>query len=311
MISVVIPLYNAIRYIESLLTQLNEQTQPHELILIDSSSTDGTPQWLRERNIPFHSIPTSEFNHGATRNLGVSLATGDYVVMLTQDALPTGPNSLAKLVAPLQDDESTALAYGRQLPYTDATPLSVYARQTNYPATSHRKTANDIRHMGIRACHCSNSFAAYRRSALLEIGGFPSDVILGEDVVVGARFVLSGKAIAYVGNAEVVHSHNYTIAEEFRRYFDIGAFHQQEQKLLGPFLRAESEGIKYVINEWRYLRQIQRLDLIPDQCIRTISKYTGYRFGRTQQRLPYWLKQKLSMHKAFWKKNATKVVEDR
>lgn len=300
MISVIIPLYNAIGYLEPLLDRLAQQTTPHELILIDSSSTDGTPEWLNEQQIPFHSIPTASFNHGSTRNLGVSLAKSDYVVMLTQDALPNGLDCLEKLIKVLQSDTRVALAYGRQLPYPDATPLSHFARQTNYPAGNQVKTKADIERLGIRTCHCSNSFAIYRKSALLSVGGFPSDVILGEDVVVAAQFILRDLSIVYHGDAEVIHSHNYTIGEEFRRYFDIGSFHQQRFALLQPFLRAESEGFRYVRNEWHFLRHLHRLDLIPNQLIRTVAKYAGYRIGRIQNRLPKWIKPKISMHASFW-----------
>jgi rhamnosyltransferase len=305
MISVIIPLYNAINYLEPLLNKLAKQTATHELILIDSTSTDGTSAWLQERNIPFHSIPTATFNHGSTRNLGVSLATGNYVVMLTQDALPAQNDSLEQLVAAFESNPDVALAYGRQLPYPDATLLSQFARQTNYPPDSQIKTLKDVDRLGIRTCHCSNSFAAYRKSSLQSIGGFPADVILGEDVVVGAQFILKGLSIAYRADAGVVHSHNYTIIEEFKRYFDIGAFHQQRTQLLQPFMRAESEGLRYVLGEWRFLRQQRRIDLIPDQCVRTLAKYVGYRLGRVQQKLPHRLKPFLSMHRSFWTQSFT------
>jgi rhamnosyltransferase len=303
MISIVIPLYNAIEHIEALIDKLAEQTIAHELILIDSSSTDGTTQWLNERSIPFTSIPKETFNHGTTRNLGVSLSTGDYVIMLTQDALPVGFTTLEKLVEILDTQEAVSLVYGRQLPYPNATPLSKFARYTNYPSTSQIKSQADISHLGIRTCHCSNSFAAYRKSALVEIGGFPTDVILGEDVVVGAQFILKGLSIAYCGSAEVIHSHNYTVEEEFKRYFDIGVFHQQQRNLLQPFLKAESEGFKYVISEWRYLNKQNQLLYIPNQLIRTVAKYMGYRLGRAHHKMPNWIKFKISMHKSFWEKS--------
>jgi len=305
MLSVVIPLYNAVAYIEPLLDKLARQTCLHELVLIDSSSTDGTQEWLIQRKIPFHSIPTTTFNHGSTRNLGVSLATGNYVVMLTQDALPANDHSLERLVSILEANPEVALAYGRQVPYPDATPLSRFARRTNYPAGNSTKAKKDIDRLGIRTCHCSNSFAVYRKTALEAIGGFPSDVILGEDVVVGAQFILDGLSIAYCGDAEVVHSHNYTIVEEFKRYFDIGTFHQQRSHLLAPFMRAESEGLRYVLDEWRFLHQEHRLDLIPNQCIRTLAKYVGYRLGRIQNKLPNQIKPLISMHKLFWRPQLT------
>ena len=151
------------------------------------------------------------------------------------------------------------------------------------------------------SCSCSNSFAAYRKADLLAVGGFPTDTILGEDVSVAARLILQGKALAYCAEAEVYHSHDYTVTEEFKRYFDIGVFHQEQQAVLSVFTQAESEGFKYVVQEWQYLRRSGRLSLIPAQLIRTIAKYAGYRLGSWEQHLPVYLKRRISMHQSFWK----------
>ena len=86
-----------------------------------------------------------------------------------------------------------------------------------------------ISSIGIKAAFLSNSFAAYRRSALESVGGFPSDTIFGEDTFAAAKMLLNGWKIAYSAEATVYHSHNLTFIEEFRRYFDIGVFHSREK----------------------------------------------------------------------------------
>ncbi|GAB4015096.1 glycosyltransferase family 2 protein [Spirosoma koreense] len=301
MISVVIPTYNAATYLPSLLDRLANQTIAHELIIIDSSSTDQTPILLKERGIAFHSIPAKEFNHGATRNFGVSLATHENVIMLTQDALPADNKALERLVAMMNRQPTIGMAYGRQLAYPQAQLMSQFARLTNYPPQSIIKSKADISRLGIRTCHCSNSFAVYRKSVLLSVGGFPTDTVLGEDVVVGAHLIQNGYSIAYCADALVYHSHDYTMMEEFRRYFDIGAFHQQQRPLLKPFQRAESEGFRYVLDEWKYLKQHHAMASIPNQLVRTGAKYIGYRLGRLYDKMPVSLRQRLSMHPRFWK----------
>ncbi|BBM05676.1 hypothetical protein HAALTHF_27910n [Vreelandella aquamarina] len=85
----------------------------------------------------------------------------------------------------------------------------------------------------------SNSFAAYRREALLAAGGFPEGTILSEDMMAGARLLQQGWKLAYCADACVQHSHNYTLAAEFKRYFDIGVFHHREQWLLAWLGKAE------------------------------------------------------------------------
>lgn len=299
MVSVIIPTFNAIKNLPNLLDRLCAQTLPHELIIIDSSSTDGTQEFLQSNDIPYFSIPTDSFNHGSTRNYGISLAKSDIVLFLTQDAIPAYPDSFQRLIDALSISDEIELAYGRQLPYADANPMSHFARLTNYPNKSIVKSSNDIPLMGIRTCHCSNSFAAYKKAALLEIGAFPSDTILGEDVTVAARIILRGKKICYCAEAAVYHSHNYDIVEEFKRYFDIGVFHKQQKGILKSFTKAEGEGLKYVVREWSYLYK-NHFTLIPQQLARTIAKYIAYRMGYWNNLFPNIVKIKLSMHSSFW-----------
>jgi rhamnosyltransferase len=300
MISVVIPTYNAGAYVSDLLDSLKIQTIPHELIIIDSESTDSTQDQLRSRKVDYITIPNHSFNHGATRNLGVSLSKYEYLIFLTQDSLPARPDALEKLINALTCQDDIGMAYGRQLPYLNADILSQFARFTNYPAQSIIKSKDDIPQMGIKTCHSSNSFAAYRKSDLLSVGGFPIDTILGEDVTVAARLILMEKKVAYCAEAQVFHSHNYTLKEEFKRYFDIGVFHEQQKKILFSFSRAESEGLRYFRAELNFLRYNNHADLIPKQLTRTIAKYIGYKTGYLHYIFPVAIKRFLSMHRSFW-----------
>ncbi|MFD2571264.1 glycosyltransferase family 2 protein [Spirosoma soli] len=301
MVSVVIPTYNAAPFLPLLLEKLREQTLLHELIVIDSESTDNTRELVKGGNAALIQIKKAEFNHGATRNLGLSIAQSDIVVFMTQDALPASSNTLKQLVTMLQSRDDIAMAYGRQLPYAQTGLFGRLARLANYPDVSVIKTKALIPQMGIKTCSCSNSFAAYYKNDLRSVGGFPSDTVLGEDVSVAARFILKGKAVAYAADAEVYHSHDYTLSEEFKRYFDIGAFHESQQSVLREFSKAESEGLKYVMQEWQYLSKNGHVGLIPVQVVRTIAKYAGYRLGSWHRYLPNQLKRTLSMHSSFWK----------
>ncbi|GAB3709716.1 glycosyltransferase [Spirosoma flavus] len=301
MVSVIIPTYNAASYLPSLLKSLEEQTLPHELVIIDSGSNDETLTILKRHNITPHIIPKSSFNHGGTRNLGASLATNNILVYLTQDALPARKDALEKIVDMLMSQDNIAMAYGRQLPYPDASTLSQFARQTNYPAESKLKSKALIPELGIKTCSCSNSFAAYRKDRLLASGGFAVDIILGEDVTVAAKYILGDQILGYCAEAEVYHSHNYTIGEEFKRYFDIGVFHDEQRDIISQFTRAESEGFAYLWDELKYLVKTSQTGLIPEQLLRTGAKYVAYRAGRWHRKLPISLKRRWSMHSFYWK----------
>lgn len=301
MVSIIIPTYNAASYLPGLVKALNEQTLAHELIVLDSESTDSTQSLLAEAGINYVSVPKNEFNHGATRNLGVSLAAHDTIVFLTQDAVPVANNTIETLVNSLHQYDYVAMAYGRQLPYSDTGIFGKFARHINYPAQSIVKDRALIPVLGIKTCSCSNSFAAYRKEMLQRIGGFPTDTILGEDVTVAARFIADGYSLAYCAESKVFHSHDYSIREEFQRYFDIGVFHRQQKAVLQEFTRAESEGFKYVLEESKYLIEMGHTQLLPAQYIRTAAKYIGYRAGQMYNHFPQRLNRQLSMHRSFWK----------
>lgn len=299
MLSVVIPTYNAQETLIPLLDALLIQSTPFELIIIDSESTDQTQNILKERGIYFHTIPKTEFNHGKTRNIGVSLSTHEHVVFLTQDAIPADSDTLTKILTALSD-ERVGMAYGRQLPHTGANELSKFARAYHYPPFSQIKSKKDIAVLGIRTCSCSNSFAAYRKSLLTSIGGFPESIIMGEDIAIAAKLILMDYQVSYCAEAKVYHSHDYTIKEEFKRYFDIGTFHEQLSTLLKPFMRTRSEGFNYVLDEWKYLIKKRQFLIIPYQMLKVFAKYVGYRLGRYHRHMPNKINQVLSMHSLFW-----------
>ncbi|MBD2751863.1 glycosyltransferase family 2 protein [Spirosoma validum] len=301
MVSVVIPTYNASGYLPKLILALSRQTLSHELIVLDSESKDDTRLLLNKAGISFVSINKGNFNHGGTRNIGLEMSKYDIVIFMTQDALPATDDTLERLVDRLSSSNQIAMAYGRQLPYPDTDIFGQFARYANYPSQSLIKDQTMISKMGIKTCSCSNSFAAYHKPLLKEIGGFPEDTILGEDVTVAAHFILRGYSLAYCAEAQVYHSHNYSLGEEFRRYFDIGVFHRQQQKVLHPFTKAESEGLRYVLDESKYLIKLGVSWLLPVQYVRTIAKYVGYRTGWFYHIFPKRFNKLLSMHRSFWK----------
>lgn len=221
------------------------------------------------------SIPRKDFNHGEARQFSVGLVPdAEIVVFLTQDALLQAPDSILTLCK-VFEDESVGAAYGRQLPHHDAGPLGTHARIFNYPQKSRYTSLADADNLGIKAVFISNSFAAYRPRALKAVGGFPDNVILGEDTYVAAKMLLAGWHIYYCAEAQVCHSHNYSMSEEFRRYFDTGVFHAREYWLLKSFGKIDGEGSRFVKSEIRYLWR-NAPKIIPVALLHTLFKYTGY-----------------------------------
>lgn len=306
-VGICIPTYNAGPCIDEQLCALSRIRDIFSrIIIIDSSSTDRTAEYFRRKGYEVLSIPGIDFDHGGTRqNAVILLEECDVVVFLTQDAIPISVESITRLVAAF-DDPDVALAYGRQLPRPGAGPIEAHARLFGYPAQSRIKSKESIPEIGLRAAVVSNSFAAYRRSTLLELGGFPKGTLFGEDTLTGAKAILAGYKIAYVGDAEVYHSHDYSLLQEFRRYFDNGAFYSREKWILETFGAAEGSGKAYVLSEMRYLLR-EAPWLLPLSAITVLVKYLGYRVGSMESRIPASWKLHLSMNKAFWRRELAQL----
>ncbi len=299
-IALVVPTLNGGEVWERWLVAFSTQTLlPEFLLVMDSSSQDDTAALARAHGFEVHSIPRGDFDHGGTRQLAAEiLEEAQIIIYMTQDAIPASPDALERLITAFEDPNVGA-AYGRQLPRLGATPIEAHARLFNYPPVSEVRTLADIPRLGIRAAFMSDSFAAYRRAALMDVGGFPRRVILGEDTFVAAKMLLAGWKIAYRADAQVYHSHAYSPWQEFKRYFDIGVFHAREPWIRERFGEAEGEGWRYVRSELTYLLRENPL-LIPSSLVRLPLKYLGYRLGKLEASLPRWLKKRLSMHAFFW-----------
>lgn len=300
-VSVLIPTLNAGKEWIKALKGVGEQTQKFEnKIIVDSGSVDDTTLAAKEYGFDVIKIDKYEFNHGATRQLLVDACTGsDICVFLTQDAILASPDSISELIRAF-DDPDVGMAYGRQLPHLNAKPLETHARVFNYPPVSEVLSIADLDRLGFKVFFCSNSFSAYRKTALQAVGGFPTDSIMGEDAIVAAKMLMAGFKKAYVAGATVRHSHSYTLGEEFRRYFDTRVFHEQNKWMIEKFGKPTGEGVKYLKSELKYVIKND-----PKSFIKAIAslgaKWTGYQSGRFYKRMPSSMLRKMSMFKFYWK----------
>jgi rhamnosyltransferase len=298
--ALIILTYNTASWWERLCAGIRRQDlQPERIIIVDSSSQDETEALAHNAGFDVVRIAQKDFNHGGTRQFALQYAPdAEIVLYLTQDAILASGSSLRHLLTAFADPQ-VALAYGRQLPRPEARGIEAHARLFNYPMQSEVRTFACRTSRGLKTIFCSNSFAAYRCSALLEVGGFPSNVIFGEDTVTAGKLLQAGYKVAYVADATVYHSHSYTAMQEFRRYFDIGVLHIREPWLQETFGNAEGEGRRFVLSELRYLLRNGPW-LIPSAMLHVAAKLLGYRAGRKEAVLSVKLKRQLSMHRGFW-----------
>ncbi len=272
----------------------------NDVYVIDSKSSDDTVIQADKAGFKLKKIEPETFGHGSARQMVVDSASDyDFVIFLTQDAILSRPDSIKKILSPFKDAHVGAVC-GRQLPKVNSGVIETHARLFNYPDVSSVNTAQDIKAKGLKAAFLSNSFAAYRISTLNSVGGFPEDVIFGEDMYVAIKMLLSGYKIAYAADACVYHSHDYSFWQEMRRYFDMGVFHARESWIRQELGGAEGEGIRFVISEFKYLLN-HAFWQIPEALLRTFLRYAGFRLGLAEKKLPLFLKKKLAMNKGYFK----------
>jgi rhamnosyltransferase len=299
-VSVIIPTLNGGERFKEVLSSLAGQTcVPDEILVIDSASGDNTLATARKFNARIQSIARAEFDHGGTRTLGGRMASGDILVYMTQDAVLSDSGALEELVTSFSDPR-VAAAYGRQVPDRDATSFARHLRLFNYPEKSVVRCWEDRERYGFKTAFISNSFAAYRKELLESAGFFQSGLLFGEDTFTIAKLLRKGYCVAYAADAKVAHSHNYTVFQEFRRYFDIGVFHADNRALLESFGTPIGEGKRYVRSEFSQLMREKEFFRLSESVVRNMSKLLAYNLGKRYSCLPRRFAVFCSFNRGWW-----------
>jgi rhamnosyltransferase len=303
MISVVIPVKDGGDDLRRCLDALARQRLDDEveLVVVDSSSRDGSAELARERGARVEVIPAAEFNHGGTRNLGAGLARGELLVFTSQDAYAEGGDWLAALTAPLRADARLAGVYGRQLPHTDATPPERYFLDFLYGSEPREQRAASLSELSMETTLFSNANAAVRRSVWEEFR-FVDDIIMSEDQEWSRRVLLAGYGIVYEPRAAVRHSHPYTVGSAFRRFFDSGvsaerAYLAGGHPSAGVLRRA---ALRYARGELAWLWRTGQRRWIPYAGVYELAKFAGLQLGARHRRLPMWLKLRCTALPSYW-----------
>ncbi len=302
---IICPTYNPGVLWKHWINVLKEQKRINfDVIILDSSSSDGTRVESEKAEFTTIQIPKADFNHAGTRNKAAQYAKEkfkpDILVFLTQDALLDSELSVENIIKPFTDPDVAAVC-GRQLPHDWADPIAKHSRLFNYKENPFQNSSEDIPKKGLKTAYMSNSLAAYRMSVYEELGGFPEGLIFGEDMFLSANMILAGYKTYYAADATVRHSHNYTLKEEFKRYFDIGVFHSSQPFLLQNFGNVSGEGARFAISELKYCINHGSIFWGLNSIIRTGLKFVGYKLGLIHVKLPTWLNKKLSMDSNYWK----------
>ena len=253
-VDVIIPTYKPGKEFEELICRLQKQTYSIHRIIIINTQTGVFPTELESEpyQIEIMHIRPEDFDHGGTRNMGASISYADIVLYMTQDAVPADEHLIEKFANVFEMHPELGIAYGRQLPREDCNIIERYTRRFNYPEKSRIKSKVDLPQLGIKTFFCSDVCAAYRRNYLLSAGGFEDPTIFNEDMIFAGKRILAGDKVAYVAEAKVIHSHNYTGSQQFHRNFDLAVSQAQHPEVFEG-VPSEGEGIRMVKATAKYL----------------------------------------------------------
>jgi len=279
-ISVLIPVKDGgsglVRCLQAIMAQKVEDEV--EVVVVDSGSSDGSPDRARELGAEVHEIPASDFVHGATRNLAAQLSRGEVLVFTTQDAVPADDHWLDRLVRALEGDGVVG-AYGRQLPHEDATPPEQFFLDFMYGASPRIQRLGGIEELSFEQTLFSNVNSAIPRT-VWEANPFRDDVTMSEDQEWSRRMLLAGNTIVYEPEAAVRHSHTYTLRGAFRRFYDSGASASRSYVAGGESRAALRRAFRrYAVGELSWLWRTGRRRWIPYAVVYELAKLTGLQLG--------------------------------
>ena len=215
MISVAIPTLDAGAGFEATLAAVRRQTVEAELVVLDSSSEDGTRALAERYDAAVHVIGREQFGHGRSRNRLMELAGGDRVAFLTQDAEPADERWLERLLEP-----DAALTCGPYRPREGAS-RSLRREFAQWFAPEPRVyTGADLTDppMPGPVTFASSANLCLSRSAWRDVPF--RDVAYAEDQQLALDLLRAGHTKAWVPDAAVLHSHDYGVVEQLRRSFD-------------------------------------------------------------------------------------------
>ena len=216
-VSVIIPTWNAGPQFADTLSQIGRQFGVDwlELLIIDSGSTDGTLELVRQTDARLIEISSASFGHASTRNQAAALADGDILVFMVQDAVPIAENWLYRLIEPLVADQADAVSV-RAIPRADA---DLHARWSAWSFDDYLGFTHDSLRCGLdypdldrldpttrrKLAHLDNVCLAISHSLL---DRFQFRGRYAEDLDLGLRLLQAGYRLLYQVDNGVIHSHS-------------------------------------------------------------------------------------------------------
>ncbi len=244
-------------------------------------------------------LEKAAFDHGGTRNIGMSRCNAPYVLCMTQDAVPCNHSLLQNLLTAMESNERAAAVYARQVAGKNADILVRMTQNFNYPEQGCVKSRLQYKTLGIKTLFCSDVCCLYRKQIFERLGGFEEDLLFAEDMLYARKALDAGYQIVYEAAAKVEHAHSYTMWQQMRRNFDV-AVNQADHPKVFAGLSSESEGMRYVKKVLRDLSAKNAYPAMVRFVFQSGAKYIGFFLGKHYRMLPKALVKKLTSNPSYF-----------
>ncbi len=245
--------YNDMPLILKTLAMVSRQTTPFELISLDNESTDGTTRELEKYADHRVTIPKGTYIPGRVLNQGMEISHGEFVVFLNSDCTPQDEVWLQNLLEGFTDDRVAAV-FGRQIPRPDCYPIFARDTEDTYGDGSRQKYWR----------HCFSMASSAIRRSVWETMRFDEAIQYSEDIDWTWRARQKGYEIRYAPGAIVMHSHNYTLRQFYRRHYGEG----RAEAVIFDWSRWEQSFVRYSLLP--FMRQV-----IGDETYCLSHRYLG------------------------------------
>ncbi len=230
-VDIICPLYNADKYVENLHKsfEIQKNVEIGNIRYIITKGNDKTEEKVKKLKCKYKVIEPKEFSHSLTREKEAFESNADIIVFVTQDIIIEKENWLENLIKPIEKDEAQA-CYSRQICANNS--MEKYTREKNYPEKSSIVSKDDISRLGLRAFFFSDAASAIKRKIFVELNGYDSkDLPISEDMYFAYKLITNGYKIKYCADSEVIHSHDFTLKQQYKRYYETGRFFKQNAYL--------------------------------------------------------------------------------
>ena len=278
-IDIVVPLYNAEKYIDALHKSflMQNKVKINKIRYVLTESTDNTEKYLLQNKIEYKKIKRNEFSHSLTREKEAMDSNSDIVVFVTQDVIIKDKLWLYNLIKDIGKNNIVA-TYSRQI--TKYNNIEKYTREANYPSESKIVSKEDIPKLGLKTFFFSDASSAIDTNIFKKLNGYDGKKLpISEDMYIAYKIINNDYKIKYCADSVVYHSHNFTLKEVYDRYKLTGKFFKENSYLDNYGTNKSGGGLaKYVLKraiEDKNFKVLLRF--LPDMGARFIGMKVGKR----------------------------------